>query len=260
LEALATGRSAWPDVGVDREEFARHLASAGVAPAALVQHAADLYLACACGRGDPTALARFEQQFLEPLPRHLSRFSLTQDRLEAVRQAVRIRLFAGPDARIGHYAGTGPLGAWVRVLAIRVALDLLDTRAIEARSDSEALVSLVTENDNPELALMREQLKERFQGALEESLASLSPREKTLLRMHFVDGLNIDAIGAVFKVHRATVARWLLAIRGAIVDRMRAQVGIGIRPTSTGFRSVVALVRDDLHLSLGRLLVRERAP
>jgi hypothetical protein len=65
---------------------------------------------------------------------------------------------------------------------------------------------------------------------------------------------NIDAIGLVFKVHRATVARWLLGIRGGIAAALRQRVGAQVRPTSTGFRSALAVIRDDLTVSLGRVI------
>src|SRR5262245_37416184 len=63
------GRTAWPAVDLPLDRFAAHVARhAAGAPdpdaAAADLHAADLYLACACGAGDPVALRLFEEQVL----------------------------------------------------------------------------------------------------------------------------------------------------------------------------------------------------
>ncbi len=52
------GRATWPDVELDRQEFARWL-EARCASVDEV-HGADLYLACACAHGDARAIAAFE--------------------------------------------------------------------------------------------------------------------------------------------------------------------------------------------------------
>ena len=44
-----------------------------------------------------------------------------------MRQRLRERLFVGSDgepARLASYSGRGPLGTWVRIAAIRLALNL----------------------------------------------------------------------------------------------------------------------------------------
>ena len=39
-------------------------------------------------------------------------------------------------------------------------------------------------------------------------MQTLSAQERTVLRLHVLDGLGTDEIGALYKVHRTTVARW----------------------------------------------------
>ncbi|MFP2913286.1 transcriptional regulator, partial [Pyxidicoccus sp. 3LFB2] len=65
----ATGRQAWPTVPLAEEDFLRHLAERvppGERPAKVLAevHAADLYLACACARGTPSAHAALERHVL----------------------------------------------------------------------------------------------------------------------------------------------------------------------------------------------------
>src|SRR5439155_18092365 len=116
------------------------------------------------------------------------------------------------------------------------------------------LGTLVGEQTSPELAAVRHRHASAFQAALERSLDALAARDKTLLRMHFVDRLNIEAIGRIYRVHRATVARWLVAIQKAVLDNLRKELALDLRATTSEFRSMLAVVRADLELSLRHLL------
>jgi RNA polymerase sigma-70 factor (ECF subfamily) len=72
--------------------------------------------------------------------------------------------------------------------------------------------------------------------------------------MHFVDGMNIDEMALVFRVHRATVARWLVSIRREVLTELCRRVSSHLRTSSSEFKSLVRLVRSDVRLSLRRLL------
>jgi RNA polymerase sigma-70 factor (ECF subfamily) len=82
----------------------------------------------------------------------------------------------------------------------------------------------------------------------------LPGRQKTLLRMHFLDGMSIDEMGQVFHVHRATIARWLVAIRREVLDQICKKISLNLHTSSSEFRSMVRLVHGDVRLSLHRIL------
>jgi RNA polymerase sigma-70 factor, ECF subfamily len=77
--------------------------------------------------------------------------------------------------------------------------------------------------------------------------------------MHYFDGLNIDAIAAVYQVHRATIARWLASTRAALVIKLRERLSSSLQASSSDFRSLVAALGPELHISVDRLLVAEGA-
>ena len=168
-----------------------------------------------------------------------------------------MRLLTGPEAKIATYRGHGPLGAWVRVCAVRLALELKESA--ERRCDDEAglLDNLVSREANPELLAVKAQHRDTFRAALEEGFAGLALREKTLLRMHFLDDMGIDEIGIVFHVHRATVARWLVAIRRRLLQQLCSKVALDLRASSSEFVSLMRLVRSDVQISLQRLLTSD---
>ena len=121
-------------------------------------------------------------------------------------------------------------------------------------SDSDALDALMTSGAGSEVTIDTAQHRAAFQAALQEALDSLTTREKTLMRLHFLDGMNIDALGVVFRVHRATVARWLVAIRSQVLDRVREKLSLEIGASSSEAQSLVRLLRSDVQVSIRRIL------
>ena len=256
IAAVQRGRAAWPGVDLELEAFAERGARLQVRAEDLAAHGADLFLAWACAAGDRHALAHFERTYLPQVSRYVARIALARHQIDELQQQLRIRLLTGSDPRIGHYGGRGPLGAWVRVAAVRLALSLIEQLEAGARKtvDLDALDALASDRIGPELSTIKHHYRDSFQAALERSLAALELRQKTILRMHFVDHLNIDAIGKIYRVHRATVARWLVSVRQQVLADVRQELSLELSGTSSELRRMVAAVRDELSLSLMRVL------
>jgi RNA polymerase sigma-70 factor (ECF subfamily) len=252
--AFEAGQVAWPTVNLDRSVFANQVSRLGIDPEDLAERGSDLYLAIACGQNDPAAIARFEEAFLRSVIKQVGRVALSSHQADELKQQLRIKLLVGPTAKIHEYRAGGPLGAWVRVCALRMALGL--TRAPEALrlKDSQALDALVASTPGGEVLLDGTRHGEALREALHGALAQLNPREKTILRLHFLEGMNIDSLGNVFGVHRATVARWLVAIRKALLDQVRGQLSLDIGASASEAQSLMRLLNGEVHLSIQRLL------
>jgi len=255
-KAYAAGQEAWPEVRLDPAAFAERLQGLALDAQSLAARAGDIYLAAACLTGDKAALLAFERTFLVPVPKMLTRVGLSPHQEDELRQQLRIRLLVGPCPRIGEYKGLGPLGAWVRVCALRLAL-ALKTGGEAKRNDSDAVDELMADFSGNEMVLDTQQHGPAFKAALQEALAGLAPREKTLLRLHFLEGMNIDALGAVFRVHRATAARWLVAIRTQILGQVRAKLSLEIGASQSEAVSLVRLLRSEVQVSIRRILSEE---
>jgi RNA polymerase sigma-70 factor (ECF subfamily) len=139
----------------------------------------------------------------------------------------------------------------VRVVTLRVASNHRRTLKphSEISEEEDALPSF-----DPELKIIQAKYKRPFDAALRTAFESLTARERTLFRMHFIDGLNIDRIGVVFSVHRATVARWLAAAREKLLDRTMAQLGDELKLDPEELVSLLRVVRSALDVSLQGLL------
>src|SRR5262249_46972898 len=136
LTALVeAARAAWPSVELAPEAFVKHLAerlaSTDGSLALENLRATDLYLACACCHGDPVAIREFEKHHMPAVSDFIARRNPSRDVADEVRQILRQRLLvAKEDAppKICSYTGAGPLGAWLRVTAVRTAQNLLAKR------------------------------------------------------------------------------------------------------------------------------------
>jgi RNA polymerase sigma-70 factor (ECF subfamily) len=260
------GRNAWPTVPLDAEAFAAHVADrvsagSGALDETMTLHASELFLACACSHGIPAALAEFERMYLARIPdivRHIdSSRSFAEDVTQAIREMFLVAP-AGQPTRLAEYSGRGALSNWVRVVATRTALRLRREQGNEPALDPETAMQLRSSLD-PESDYLKLRYRNEYQDALQAALGSLDDREAVLLKLHYVDGLNIDRIGVIYGVHRATVARWRSNIRRKILDSTRALLQRRLSLTDSEFDSIVALVRSQLVLSIRSALSRPGA-
>jgi RNA polymerase sigma-70 factor (ECF subfamily) len=222
--------------------------------------AADLLLACGCANGDSEALAAFEAGYVSQVASFIARVDASPAIVDEVKQRLRERLLVDDGLkrpRIGDYGGRGRLASWVRVAAIRIALDM---KARGGMHVDEAAADALFVEDDPELDYLRVRYREQFQNAFVEALATLDPRDRLLLKLNLIDGLNIERIGRMHGVHRATVARWIAAAREQLFERTRDSLHRELGVSATEFASLVRLVRSQLDVSLCRLLGDQAAP
>lgn len=246
---FAEASAAWPGVALEREVFERALAEHGEDEL----HHADLFLALACAAGDARALGHFERAFMSAVPRavaHIAKRELDRDEVcQRLRQKLLVAAEGRPP-RIADYSGRGPLAGWLRVAAVREALNL---RRGEKEHDELALDD-VDPNDGPEAAMIRARYGRALAEAFRESVRALPPDERTLLRLHYLDGLEIEQIGRVLAVHRSTASRWLSKTREAVLKETRRRVREQLRASASEVESVLRLAGDDLEISLHRAL------
>jgi RNA polymerase sigma-70 factor, ECF subfamily len=255
--AYHAGRTTWPGLSIDLSAFQGWVHQAGIEIEALRERGDELYLVAGCVAQDPEAHQAFERRYLTPLHQNVGRIALSADQADELRQQLRVTLLLGTQPKIGTFRGQGPLGAWVQVCAVRLALKLGAAQDRMASPDASLLEGLVSHDADQELLAAKSQYRDAFQSALEECFTSLPDRQKTLLRMHFLEGMSIDEMGQVFHVHRATIARWLVAIRREVLDQLCTKMSMNLRTSSSEFRGMVRLVRSDVRISLHRILGEE---
>jgi RNA polymerase sigma-70 factor (ECF subfamily) len=249
MGAYERGQAAWPTVKLDRATFASHLQTLE----APEQHAEDLFLACACAQGDAEALRLFDEQVLAQVPLYLSRIDPSPVVADEVKQHLRAQLLVGDGGGpgIARYSGRGALGGWVRVIAVRQLHRMRDRKIDRAPVDDGELVHRLADTDpGPELQLIRARYRDELQAALQTALARLSERDRLLLKMALIDEMSVDELGAFFHVHRATAARWVVALKQQLTAVAMEHVKARLQLDTAEAESLCALVRSQIDLSL----------
>lgn len=262
-DIVSEARNSWPDIEVDPVTFV-----AWVGTRLQVDHephealaavrASDLYLACACAQGDTAALSAFER-FVAEIDLALARMRVNRAQVEEVKQLVRQKLFVAPSAdkrvKIADYSGRGDLRRWVRAIAVRTCLNQMRKGKREVlMKDDKVLAGVAHSDDDPELAYMKQKYRIEFREAFLAALNGLTDRQQNLLRYHHVDELNIDEIGAIYRVHRVTAYRWLEKAREALVTQTQKLLRAKLQVEAKEFDSILRMIRSQLHLSLVRHL------
>jgi RNA polymerase sigma-70 factor (ECF subfamily) len=252
--AFAAGRATWPTVALSLQRFSARMRELGVTGSDLVARAADLFLTTGCAAADREAQRAFDETYLARLDHLVGRPGIERHLLDEIRQKVRLKLLAGDEPRIGSYGGRGALLSWVRVTAARVTVDVLAAAGEGARDVRDVGDLLVSSDPSPELEMVKRRYRADFQAALDASLGALPARDRTLLRLHFIEGLNFEEIGAIYRVHRATVFRWMIALRQRVFSDICQRFALRLGASTSELRSLVGLLSDDLQASAKRML------
>jgi len=250
---LARAHAAHPATWLDDATFIRHARSFAATDGELAAlHAGDLYLACACARGVHAAIVVLEMEHFSRIREFAASVDSSPAFVTELTQQLRMRLLVGggeQPARIAGYSGRGSLGGWVRVAAVRLARDISQRERDAARPRE-----LEAEAVDPELGYLKSAYQEVVSRAVQDALAGLAGEARTLLKMHYVDGLSIEQVGVAFGKSRATSARMLAAARADLLRAIRARLVDAVGVATDEADSLLGFVRSRLEVSLARAL------
>jgi RNA polymerase sigma-70 factor (ECF subfamily) len=264
---LQQAREAWPMLLLRDRQFIEYLAARMPPDGNPLQwlrtvQSADLYLCCECAAGNPNALAIFEAKLLPQVVQAIASINSEASFVAEVQQQVRRKLLVAEESppRIAEYAGLGPLLHWLRAVAVRTALNL---RRSQGRQDipvaDESLLNLPHSAGDLELDYLKTRYRKDFTHAFGESLSLLSSEERNVLRLHFVEGLTLTQIGAVYQADKSTISRWISKARKSLLEHTREGLSKKFRLDSRELDSLMYLVQSQLDVSISTLLRRSRA-
>lgn len=268
LQALWTrGRDAFPAVALTPASFVEFVARHATADARDLAglsalHADGLYLACAYGSGDAQANEHIEREYMADVRRALERSGAASAQIADIQQELRHSLLEmrAPAATRRAYGGRGDLSAWLRLCAVRrcVAQQKREARERPLVDEGEGL--LLRQDPSQDLRHLIAQYKEPLQASLTQALTLLSSRERNLLRSHFLQRLSIDQIAALYGVHRATAARWILRAQDRLSEETRRLFLSQTPVRSESYASLTEALRSQLSINLDKLLNAQLEP
>ncbi len=259
-ELLERARRAHPTLRFSPDDFLRHLAArlpVTGEPGALLSsiRVEELLLTFACAQGDAAAIAVLDTQVLSLVREWFPREDAAQ--VAELQQRLRHRLLIGEGnspPKIATFTGRGALAQWTRAVATRLAVDLRREAAggiplEEAPEEPEALV-----RNDPEFSFIRARYMEDFRQSFREALGALTPKERNLLRLHYVDNLSVESVGTMYQTSRSTAARWIAQSRQQLLERTRAILAQRLKLAPQELESLMGVLRSHLDVSLHRLL------
>jgi RNA polymerase sigma-70 factor (ECF subfamily) len=261
-EFVEAGRLAWPKLDLELPAIIDRLAArlpvdiddASLRSSLEMIESTDLYLVIGCELGDREALRELEALLRHHVPHYVSVIDASPAFADEVTQELRRKLLiGGARPKLTSYSGRGPFGAWLRAVAVRTAQNLRRRapRELAARDLIDATPV------SPEAEYLRAVQLRQFRRALHGVLAGRPLAERELLRLHYVEGKNIDEIGALTHVHRATVARRLSRVRDAILAATRDALQREFEEADLD--EVIEVGVEEVAVSLSRILTTSSA-
>jgi RNA polymerase sigma-70 factor (ECF subfamily) len=248
--------TAWPRFGITRDAFRKYVVARLPTPVTQrdldAVHAADLYLACACVAGDDEALRVLDSGWLRSLEPSVRRVAAAAagDALQAVREKLLVR------GKLADYAGRGALASWLRVTAVRTALNL--RRGQPSGAAEHELAGIADGGRDLELDYIQARFRSDFKQAFGAAAATLTERQRGLLGFHYVEALTLEQVAAVYRVSRATVARWLAEARQLLLAETRRQLAERLKLDTAQLDSMMQLLDSHIDLSLSAIAPKQR--
>lgn len=180
----------------------------------------DAALAFAALEQHAPAVAELEARLDDARP-HVARVNGSAAFFDEVRQQVLVRLLAPGSARLREYSAQGPLRAWLRAVAVRLAIDV---QRKEGKTAPEEELGTFIRANALHADPLRQLTAQRVSQAIRASLEKLPARDKTLLRLHYLEGATLEALAGMYSAHRATVARWLADARAFVLQQTRVEL------------------------------------
>jgi len=255
---LRAATEAWPELAVAPERFASELGRRlppGIALTAI--KATDVYVAVACIDRDEAAIVAVRQILAKEVAIAASKTTATRDQVADVTASLARVLFVDePDrpAALRDYSGRGDLKSYLRVIAMRELVRVVNRGRREVNLEDDDLLDRIVPASDPELSILRAQYREIVDASMRAALGRIDERGRALLRYTFIDGWTVDRVGQVYKVHRATAARWIAAVRTELGEHIRDELAGRLRVQVDEVDSIIRLVQSRIDVSLERVL------
>jgi RNA polymerase sigma-70 factor, ECF subfamily len=261
LAVLTRVRSAHPNCRVSETDFLSHVAlRLREVPDSLsalqTLRWEDLYLTFACTKQDPHALAFFESEYGRGVTSALSSILKHAAQVDEAKQAVWVKLLVGSaeqSARIGSYGGRGDLASWLRAVSTRLAFDNLDSSQREVPSGDVPLEAFVFTGIDLESEHLKEKYLPEFKQSFRDAFRSLTPRDRNLLRQHYVHGQTLGQVATLYGMGRATATRKIAKARDLLLRRTLANLRTKLGLSADELDSVLRLLQTRLDISSGDL-------
>lgn len=212
----------------------------------------DLRLVFRVLREEAPALAELERRLARLVTAAAARDG--EEFMQEVTQRARQRLLVGPEPRLARYEGRGALAVYLKAVVLSLSVDLRRAHRPREALDEGALLAAAAAEESADARLAHAAYKTHFTRAFRDALAAMTAEERNCLRLRFVEGLSVEAIGAAFGVHRTTAMRWLEKAQAALLKETRRRLAEQLKLPVRELDELMRSMRPSLAESISRLL------
>jgi RNA polymerase sigma-70 factor, ECF subfamily len=191
-------------------------------------HYEDLFLAMGCSRQDRVAWEHFAEEYIPLLQKFSTQACGDSGEGEDLAQEITVKMLKEGN-RLAGYNGRGSLAGWLRAAVAHAAVDRFRRArrlvSLDDSSHSGALANWVDSGDQDSEETLDSRWGPIISNAVSESISRLAARDRLVLGLYYLRGISLLAIGRQFRIHEATVSRWLERLRRDI----RKQLEIDLR-------------------------------
>jgi RNA polymerase sigma-70 factor (ECF subfamily) len=168
--------------------------------------AAELELARACARGDDAAWEELGRRYFDFIRGLAARYLPGPSGLDVADQGIAD---LWQRRKIGRFEGRSSLRTWLGAVVIHAALNARKTERRLVELDPEALATTAR-------AVAPATERSRLSDILGEAIARLGTEERLLVRLHYEQGLTLEAMEPVFRLSKAALSRRLKNTRESV--------------------------------------------
>ena len=147
-------------------------------------------------------------------------FAVPEHDVANVVQDLYARLYDEDFRRLRSFQSRCPLGAWLKSLAVRHALNTIRDEKLRGRFGGGSLDELPLQIEDPREAAVPPEDREEIER-LEILLHQIGPLQRTAIRMFYFDGLPYRQIAATLGITTQTVGSLISRGRDRLRDLMK---------------------------------------
>jgi RNA polymerase sigma-70 factor (ECF subfamily) len=242
----ASGAMAWP---IDEQALATHFGQK-LARGASNLAWDDLCLAFAVAHRVDAAWSALQRRAGPSVRVALSRI-LSPAQAEDLEQCLFAELASGASSPLLGYSGNGSLMGWLLVTVTRRAWKASRRQRGVTATDDDALLERVLEGQrDPAMELFKQQHADTFRACIKSAFVRLTAKDRNLLRLHHLDGVQTAELARMHGVHRATIVRWLADARLSFVSNFRDEFATRLNAPRLEVDSLARVFLSGLDISL----------
>ncbi|MBL4636326.1 MAG: hypothetical protein JKY56_20870, partial [Kofleriaceae bacterium] len=221
----------------------------------------DLYLCTAVLDGNSMAYVAFDYKLRASAEQAAKRFKVSADVVDELAQTLFEHLLipsGDKRARLHEYAGKGALSRWLQAVATRTQLNAMRGVKREVLIDDGAIFDALVQPMGATIEPSKPQYQSALKSAFTRALEELADQDKALLKMAYIERVNLEGLGRSFGFSRATAHRRLAAARDALASGIESCLNSELSATGalspSQLASIRRLVQSQVSVSIGRIL------